>query len=106
MIGNISINRQSGTSADPSIKRSRDTIHFGCRVLSALAWIAIIVWIATPKGNRWASAAGDAGLAWILLTGGGYFAEQTMRSIANFWEAYPKSNHEDATCKNEEHLPK
>jgi hypothetical protein len=106
MIENLSINTQRGPTAGPPSQESRDAIHYVCRVISALAWIAIMFWLLTPKGTRWASAAGDAGLTWILLTGGGYFAEQTMRSFVKLWKAYPTSRHEDATCTSEEHSPK
>lgn len=106
MIDNLSTTKRSDTTADPPIQHPRDTIHYVCRILSALAWIAILVWLLTPKGTRWASAAGDAGLAWLLLTGGGYFAEQTVRSFVNLRKASLATRHKETTCKNEELPPK
>jgi hypothetical protein len=106
MVDSLSTNPQSSATADPASQQSLDTIHYVCRALSALAWIAIIFWLLTPKGTRWANAAGDAGLAWILLTGGGYFAERTVRSFVNDWKASPTTRHEDTTCKNEADSPK
>jgi hypothetical protein len=84
----------------------RDTIHYLCRILGPLAWAAILLWVLAPKGSRWASAAGDAGLAWILLTSGGYYAEQTVRSFVDSWKAYFTSWNQVTTCKNEENSPR
>ena len=85
--------------------KPHDLIHHVCRVLGALAWIAIVVWILAPKGSRWASAAFDAGLAWILLTGGGYFAEQTVRSFVDLWKPFQAPLDQNMTCKNKEQTP-
>ena len=57
MVENLSINTRRGPTAGPPSQQSRDAVHYVCRVLSALAWIAIIFWLLTPKGTRWASAA-------------------------------------------------
>ncbi len=81
---------------------SHDLIRRVCRALTALAWTAVVLWILAPRGSRWAGAAFDGGLAWILLTGGGYFAAQTVRSFVDFWKAFPASFGEDTTCKNKE----
>ena len=81
---------------------SHDLIHYACRGLTALAWTAVVLWILAPKGSRCVGAAFDAGLAWILLTGGGYFAEQTVRSFAEVWKAFPASFGQDTTCRNKE----
>jgi hypothetical protein len=79
---------------------SHDLIRRVCRGLTALAWTAVVLWILAPRGSRWAGAAFDAGLAWILLTGGGYFAEQTVRSFVEVWKAFAASFDEDTTCRN------
>jgi len=75
----------SSSATNPLSDHPKDALHYVCRALSFLAWIAIILWVLSPRGSRWGSAAGDAGLAWILLTGGGYFAEKTVRSFVDLF---------------------
>ncbi len=81
-------------------------IYRVCRVLTAIAWTVIILWVLAPRGSRWAGAAFNAGLAWILLTGGGYFAEQTVRSFVRFCKNFPASCDEAATCNTKDHSSK
>jgi hypothetical protein len=59
-------------------------------VASVVAWIAVVIWVLALKGTRWADSAANAGLAWILLTGGGYFAEQAVRSFVEMWGRFPR----------------
>jgi hypothetical protein len=106
MIEDPSTETPSSTTAQTPNQPSRDTIHALCRFVSALAWIAIVFWILAPRGSHWANAACDAGLAWILLTGGGYFAEPTVRSFVNLWKEFLASFGRDMTCKNKEHSPR
>jgi len=106
MIKNDLTKTTSSTTSAATREQSHDTIHYLCRLLSALAWIAIILWVLAPKGSRWGSAAGDAGLAWILLTGGGYFAEQTVRSVVDLWKAFLASFDREMTCKKKEQFPR
>ena len=106
MIPDATNNSRSDTTTVPLSQPSRDTIHYVCRALNALAWVAIILWLLTPKGTHWASGAGDAGLAWILLTGGGYLAEKTVRSFVICCKASLVSRHEETTCRNEEYSTK
>jgi len=106
MTENASSRTPLSTAAAPPGEYSHETIHYLCRLLSVLAWIAIFLWILAPKGSRWASAAGDSGLAWILFTGGGYFAEQTVRSWVDLWKAFLTSVDQDMTCKNKEQSPR
>jgi len=99
----LSATTETATTPGP---RSRDTIHFLCLLFSSLAWLAIVVWILAPKGSRWASAAADAGLAWLLFTGGGYFAEQTVRSCVDRWKPSPASYDREAACQKKESSPR
>ncbi len=103
MIENGSTETSSSTAAAAPNGQARDTIHYVCRALSALAWVAIVLWILSPKGTHWADSAGDAGLAWILLTGGGYFAEQTVRSFFKMWKDYFACCQQQNPCGNKEH---
>jgi hypothetical protein len=93
------------TAATPN-GPSRDAVHSLCRLLSVLAWSAIVLWILAPKGSRWGSAAGDAGLAWILFTGGGCFAEATVRSFVHSWKEFLASWNRTMRCRNQEHSPR
>jgi hypothetical protein len=102
MSQNASTNTPSSPVAHAPGGESQNLIRNVCRSLTALAWSAVLLWVVAPKGSRWASAAFDMGLAWILLTGGGYFADQTVRSFVDFWKAFPASFGEEMTCKNKE----
>jgi hypothetical protein len=85
MQNNFFANVQATPDGLPAGQPVRDTIYYICRIVTALAWTAIFVWVFAPKGSGWADAAGNAGLAWILLTGGGYFADSTLRSIVKLY---------------------
>jgi hypothetical protein len=85
MQNNFFANAQATPDGLPAGQPVRDTIYYICRIVTPLAWTAIFVWVFAPKGSSWAESAGNAGLAWILFTGGGYFAEPTLRSIARLY---------------------
>jgi hypothetical protein len=80
MQNHVLINAEA-PNGSPAGQPVGDAVSYACRIVTALAWVGLVWWVFAPKGSGWANAAGYAGMAWILLTAGGYFAESTVRSI-------------------------